>query len=90
MAKSLTKKETFSLVEPGAMHVKLVGDFTGWEQDPIELKKQKDGTWKATVSLEPGGHEYRYLVDGQWRDDPQCQSRRPNPFGESNCVREVG
>lgn len=90
MAKALSKKETFSFFEPGAMEVKLVGDFTGWEQNPIDLKRQKDGAWKATVPLEPGPHEYRYLVDGQWRDDPQCQSRRANPYGQANCVREVG
>ena len=51
------KKESFELVEPNAADVQLVGDFTGWEQNPIALKRQKDGCWKATVPLEPGQHE---------------------------------
>jgi 1,4-alpha-glucan branching enzyme len=82
-------KESFSFFAPTAENVELVGDFTGWQQNPITLKKQKDGTWKATVPLEPGLHEYRFVVDGQWCDDPDCTLRRPNPFGAENCLREV-
>jgi len=83
------KKEAFTYFAPTAENVMLVGDFTGWNQNPISLKKQKDGTWKATVPLEPGEHQYRFLVDGQWQDDSQCTERRPNGFGEQNCIRYV-
>jgi 1,4-alpha-glucan branching enzyme len=83
------KKESFTYFDPKAAHVLLAGDFTNWEQNPISLKKQKDGSWKATIPLEPGSHEYRFLVDGQWRDDERCPSRRPNAFGAQNCVRDV-
>jgi 1,4-alpha-glucan branching enzyme len=89
VGKEQTKKETFQIVEPGATNVLLVGDFTDWNHNPIPLKRQKDGVWKAIVALEPGSHEYRFLVDGQWRDDGQCDARRPNPFGGENCVRDV-
>jgi len=91
MAIKLTgkKKEAFTYFAPSADAVQLVGDFTGWDQKPITLKKQKDGTWKGTVSLPRGAHEYRYVVDGQWSNDPLCQVRRTNPFGAENCVREV-
>ena len=34
----------------------------------------------------PACYEYRLLVDGQWRDDPQCANRQPNQFGGQNCV----
>jgi 1,4-alpha-glucan branching enzyme len=89
MTSMMKKKETFSLVAPEASRVLLAGDFTGWEENPVGLKKQKDGTWKATITLEAGPHEYRFIVDGQWRDDDQCGLRRSNPFGATNCVREV-
>ncbi len=81
-----TKRQTFSLVAPEAQEVLLAGQFTDWEQHPLRLKKGKDGVWKATVSLEPGKHEYRFLVDGQWRNDPQCTTRVLNDFGTENCV----
>lgn len=82
-------KQTFELTEPNASVVELLGDFTNWEESPIALKRQKNGLWRAAISLEPGVHEYRFRVDGQWRDDLACAARRPNPFGGDNCVREV-
>jgi hypothetical protein len=48
-----------------------------------------DGVWRATVKLEPGTHHYRFLVDGEWRDDPECTLRAPNPFGGENMTRQV-
>jgi len=89
VAKEFKKKETFAIVAPEAASVVLVGDFTDWESHPVGLKRQRDGSWKTTVPLEPGAHEYRFIVDGQWRDDEQCALRRQNPFGATNCVREV-
>ena len=82
-------KEAFSLFAPEAESVELVGDFTNWEENPISLKRGKDGTWKTTLTLEPGAHEYRFKVDGEWRNDPDCPLRQTNPYGEENCVREV-
>ena len=83
------QKQTFSFNAPGAMSVLLVGDFTHWQQSPIPLKKKKGGVWQTTVSLEPGSHHYRFLVDGEWRDDPECTVRLTNPFGTQNSVRVV-
>jgi 1,4-alpha-glucan branching enzyme len=66
-----------------------VRDFSEWEKQPINLKKQKDGVWKATVPLLPGSHQCKFLVDVQWQDNPPCAARVPNPFGAENCVRNV-
>ena len=82
-------KETFAIYAPEAQSVELVGNFTDWEQNPISLKKSKDGTWKAAVSLGAGTYEYRFKVDGHWRNDPDCPRRTTNPYGEENCIREV-
>jgi len=89
VAKELTRKETFQYIDPKADEVLLLGDFTNWEESPILLKRQNDGIWKATVPLEPGVHQYRFRVDGQWRDDVKCSKRQANPFGGENCVRTV-
>ncbi len=89
MARVVKKKETFTLLEPNATSVQLAGDFSDWDKKPVALKKDRNGLWKATLSLPTGPHQYRFLVDGRWRDDPACQKRVPNQFGGSNCVREV-
>ena len=84
--KSSKQKVTFSYVAPEAQSVLLAGEFTGWQQAPVSMKKDRQGVWKKTLALEPGQYEYRLFVDGQWRDDPLCSNRRPNQFGSENCV----
>lgn len=91
MAKQIKdkRKVTFKCFAPTAKSVAVAGDFTNWEAAPIPLRKQPDGTWAKTVTLPPGKYEYRFKVDGQWQDDPECTERVPNPFGTYNCVRVV-
>ena len=88
MAKQKTTKQkiTFSLTAPAARSVQLAGDFTGWAQSPVALKRLKSGLWKAVVALAPGRYGYRFLVDDHWTDDPGCKLREPNQFGGENCV----
>ena len=71
------------------MSVQLVGDFTHWQDQPINLRKNKGGVWRTTVELPPGTHRYRFMVDGQWRDDPECVLREPNPFGGHDAIRKI-
>ncbi len=83
------KKQLFSFTAPDAMSVQLVGDFTHWQERPINLQKGADGVWRANVELLPGKHHYRFLVDGQWRDDPECHLLVANPYGSQNAIRQV-
>ncbi len=77
------------MAAPKAASVQLVGDFTHWDEEPINMQKGAEGVWSTTVELPPGSHTYRFLVDGQWQDDPQCARREPNPYGGQNAVCEV-
>jgi 1,4-alpha-glucan branching enzyme len=86
---STKRRVTFTCEASEASAVSLAGNFTNWDQAPVSLKKSRNGLWKTTLSLAPGTYEYRLLVDGQWRDDPQCPTRVANPFGTQNCVRTV-
>ena len=79
--------QTFSFAAPTATSVQLVGDFTHWQ--PVNMQKGADGIWHTTVELEPGAHPYRLLVDGQWRDDPECALHAPNPYGGQDAVCRV-
>ncbi len=89
VAQAPKKRITFKLVAPEAGEVVLAGTFNGWDESGTALKRDAKGIWKAQVSLSPGRHEYRFRVDGHWRDDPDCEFRIPNGFGTENCVREV-
>ena len=85
-----TKKQTFRFSAPSATSVVLVGDFTHWQQKGVALKKGHDGIWTGSVELAPGRHTYRFIVDGEWQDDPECAVRVPNPYGTQDMVRQVG
>ena len=79
-------QQQFTMNAPGAASVCLVGDFTHWQQAPVPMKRGRAGVWKAVVGLHPGTYHYRFLVDGEWRDDPACQLHAPNPFGSEDDV----
>ena len=43
----------------------------------------KEGIWKTRITLEPGTCEYRFVVDGQWCNDPGRAEFRQNEFGDT-------
>ncbi|KAK9755578.1 hypothetical protein RND81_01G035800 [Saponaria officinalis] len=62
--------------------VEIAGSFNGWHQrikmdpqissvivDPSDSRKSK--LWAATLWLYPGVYEMKFIVDGQWKIDPQ-------------------
>jgi hypothetical protein len=62
----------FQLDAPRATRVVLAGDFTGW-QPSHELSRTAAGVWTVVVPLEPGVHEYAFLIDGErWVPDPEA------------------
>ncbi len=81
--------QTFAFCAPAARSVQLVGDFTHWQKKPVNLRKNDRGVWTTVIDLAPGTYHYRFLVDGEWRDDPECTLRVTNPFGSHNAVRQV-
>jgi 1,4-alpha-glucan branching enzyme len=83
------RQQTFSFDAPEANQVQLVGEFTRWTERPINMEKDLEGVWRATVTLKQGRYRYRFIVDGQWCDDPECAVRESNPYGSHNAVRQV-
>ena len=84
-----TRQQTFSITAPAAMSVLLAGDFTHWQRQPVPMRKGSGGVWRVNLELPPGTHHYRFIVDGQWRDDPDCTLRVANPYGSQDAVRQV-
>jgi len=82
-------KTEFSLSAPQAKSVFIAGNFNQWNLSAHPLKRDKKGVWKISLPLGPGRYEYRFLVDGQWQNDPNCSSFIENPFGTLNCLRIV-
>ena len=68
--KIATKAVQFRYEAPEAGTVFIAGDFNKWDSHAAELKKDKSGVWKASLKLKPGRYEYKFWVDGEWRNDP--------------------
>jgi 1,4-alpha-glucan branching enzyme len=77
---------TFILEASEAKKVFLAGDFNDWSPEKHPMRKDDNGTWKKRLILFPGNYEYKFLVDGQWKEDPRNNRRCPNCFGSYNSV----
>ena len=76
----------FSLHSPEAKKVVLMGDFNQWNPKTHIMKKDEDGVWRKIVMVYPGRYEYKFLIDGEWRLDPQNEHYCLNSFGSQNNV----
>jgi len=79
----------FSYLAPDAATVFLAGDFNGWNATALALTKGADGVWTLAVALEPGRYEYKFVVDGNWVEDPDNPEKQSDPFGGSNSLVTV-
>ena len=80
------KRWTFSLNAAEAKEVVLMGDFNNWSPEKHPMQRDENGMWNKAVMLSPGNYEYKFLVDGQWREDPRNDHLCPNCFGTYNSV----
>lgn len=90
-----TQPSTLSCRAPEAQAVFVAGTFNDWKPDAEPLQRGPDGTWRATLKLPPGRHEFKFIVDGEWCCEPGCAGDRacpkcvPNDHGTMNRVLEV-
>lgn len=67
-------KVTFTVPAEAAVETKkiaLVGEFNDWNpEEAVALKKQKDGSFKASLELAAGEYQFRYILDdAKWEND---------------------
>lgn len=84
-----TKPTEFKLYAPGAKKVTVAGSFNKWDAKKLLAKKDSKGNWVAKVALKPGKHEYKFVVDGSWTNDPCCTNCVANSLGSYNSIAEV-
>ena len=92
----MSRKVTFTLpaeVVANATSGIILGEFNNWDDTrATSLKKQKDGSMKATLSLEAGRtYQYRYLLnDGRWVNDNSAENFvHVWGYNVGNCVITV-
>jgi 1,4-alpha-glucan branching enzyme len=88
------KTITFRLYAPEAQNVAIAGTFNEWDVTSHPMERSQKGEngyvyWHIPMRLQPGTYQYRFLVDGLWRNDPASNQYMPNEFGSLNNVVEV-
>ncbi len=89
MPASQKSRVNFALHAPDANEVFIAGTFNDWDPQIRRLRCDKKGTWRTWMNLPAGQHEYRFIVNGDWQEDPQAGERAYNPFGTFNSVVSV-
>ena len=80
----------FVLDAPGARSVAVAGDFNGWEGRSGLTDPDGDGIWTGRVPLQPGVHEYMFVIDeDEWVTDPRADRWSEDGFGNRNAVVAV-
>mmetsp|Transcript_4741 Transcript_4741/g.11529 ORF Transcript_4741/g.11529 Transcript_4741/m.11529 type:complete len:537 (+) Transcript_4741:405-2015(+) len=68
----------------GGHQVHLCGSFTRWvETVQMPMVPDAPGVFAVVVHLPPGYHQYKFIVDGEWRHD-ETQPNMPDPLGNVN------
>jgi len=65
--------------------VSVAGTFNNWT--PTSLKR-KYRRWETSLQVVPGSHQYRFIVDGQWRHDHK-KPKVENDVGSHNNIMTV-
>jgi 1,4-alpha-glucan branching enzyme len=82
-------KVTFELpARVQAREAAVVGEFNNWDPAATPMKRKKDGSFSAVVSLARGKeYRFRYYLDGKrWENDPQPDRLVPNVFGTQDSL----
>ncbi len=76
-----------------ASDVRIAGDFNGWVPDKgVRSLIESEGEtriWTKIILLNPGTYQYRYVVDGEWREDPDNPEVSSSAVGGRNSVLVV-
>jgi len=83
------RRVILSLDMPEANTVAVAGTFNNWNPEKHALKKNQKGIWTKAITLEPGNYEYKFIVDGEWINDPNCGETVVNSFGTSNSILTI-
>ena len=84
------KTVEFCFEDSPGLRVCLAGSFNNW--DPYAHQMQEDpagGLYRLALDLPPGKHEYRFVIDDEWRTDPQNPDTVTNAYGSVNSVVTV-
>jgi 1,4-alpha-glucan branching enzyme len=79
----------FEFRHHAAGQVCIAGSFNDWHPSVTPMVGLGDRYWVKDLSLAPGRYEYRFVVNGEWMDDPNAKEVTANPHGGVNAILSV-
>ena len=67
----------------------LSGSFNGWNEGELRMINIR-GSWTIDLYLREGTHAYKFIVDGNWINDPANKVTRPDGTGHRNSFISIG
>jgi len=65
----------------------ICGSFTHWQKMPMQWRQSgAGGEWFKMVDLSPATHQYKFIIDGQWRHDHTAPTVLDNLGNVNNCI----
>ncbi|MEW5693826.1 MAG: glycogen-binding domain-containing protein [Candidatus Hydrogenedentota bacterium] len=80
---------TLQYNNPQAKKVYVAGDWNNWSPDADLMTKNSQGLWEIDLDLMPGEYQYKFVVDGEWKQDPSNPLSADDGFGGKNSVLKV-
>lgn len=81
------KTVVFDLKAPVHADVRIAGDFNNWNPESLSFSGiPEEPRWRKQFSLQPGSYRYKYLLDGQWIEDPGNEKTEDDSFGGINSL----
>jgi hypothetical protein len=79
----------FRIHAPGAATVSVAGDFNGWDRSRHSMREEGGGWWGISIRIDPGNHQYAYVIDGEWIEPPNPEVTVEDGFGGRNGLLVV-
>jgi hypothetical protein len=73
----------------GPTEVFLAGEFNGWSTTATPMKRQRGGDWTTDLRLLPGKYQYKFVVNGEWFQDPANPDSVSDGWNGNNSVMTV-
>ena len=74
---------------PDAKEVFIAGEFNNWKLDENSKMEKTNGCWTKRLNLDSGKYRYRFVIDGNWSEDPANPSTLLNSYGTLDSLLEV-
>ena len=68
-----------------AQKVILSGTFNRWDENNFKMEKVTGG-WKLSLKLKPDTYQYKFIVDGNWMEDPDNPNKEYNEHNTFNSI----